>query len=232
MLVSDIINNGRLLADVPLTNNAFYTQAEALLAVNLSWKDIYAALADGGDDYFTISLYFDNSALIPDPNRQYVYTYDLPTDFYKMRLFQYKGQGGDQFWPLERMNTSNFGNTQNTPSYRIVGKSSTALSNGGQVQIYTNYLPPTFSMWYIPSPQTYLIANILTDDISYPLSMIPEIMAYQVAIEIRRKQNIDYKDKLERRNELMKTMLKQITRDDNRGESVKNVFSNGFGGYV
>ena len=232
MTVSTIINNGRLLADVPQNSNQFYTDAEAMFAVNLSWKDIYASLADGGDDYFTTSLYFTNSVLTADPNRQYAYTYNLPTDFYRLRLFQYQGQGGNQYWPLDRMNTSNFGNTQNTPSYRIVGKSTTALSNGGQIQIYCTWLPQNFAVWYIPQPQTYLLANILTDDISYPLSMVPEIMAYQVAIEIRRKQNVPTDDKEKRRNELIATMLKQITRDENRGETPKNVFNQGFGGYV
>jgi len=230
MLVSTIIANGRLLADVP--NTAFYTDAEALFAVNASWKDIYATLADGGDDYYTKSVYFNSSALTADPNRQYTYFYNLPTDFYKLRLFQYQGQGGPQFWPIERMNTANFGNTQNTPSYRIVGQSTTALSNGGQIMLFTTYLAPNYVFWYIPAPNTYLIANILTDDISYPLSMIPEIIAYQVAIEIRRKQNVPVEDKEKRRNELLKTMIKQITRDDNRGETPKNVLSQGFGGYV
>jgi len=230
MLVTNIIANGRLLADVP--NTLFYTDAEALFALNASWRDIYAQLADGGDDYFTISTYFTGASLTADANRQYTYIYNLPTDFYRLRLFQYQGQGGQQFWPLDRMNTANFGNTQNTPSYRIVGKSSVALSNGGQIQIFSTWLPPNFALWYIPSPTTYLIANILTDDISYPLSMIPEIISYQIAVEIRRKQNIDYADKEARRNELFKTMLRQITRDDNRGEVPKNTLSNGFGGYV
>lgn len=226
MLVSTIIANGRLLADVP--NTAFYTDAEALFAVNASWKDIYSSLADGGDDYFTKSIYFTSADLVADANRQYTYTYNLPTDFYKLRLFQYQGQGGMQYWPIERMNTSNFGNTQNTPSYRIVGQSSVALSNGGQIMLFTTYLSPNYAFWYIPSPLTY----ILTDDISYPLSMIPEIMAYQVAIEIRRKQNVPLEDKQKRRDELYSTMIKQITRDENRAEPVKNVFNQGFGGYV
>jgi hypothetical protein len=226
MLVSDIIANGRLLSDVP--NTLFYTDAEALFAVQLSWKDIYSMLANGGDDYFTTSLYVTSASLTADPNRANTYFYNLPTDFYRLRLLQYQGDGGNQYWPVERMNPSNFGNTQNTPAYRIVGRSSTALSNGGQVSIYTPHLHPNWAIWYIPAPAT-LATN---DDLSYPLSMVPEIMAYQLAVEIRRKQNIDYKDKQARRDELIFTMKKQITRDENRAETPKNTFSSGMGAYI
>lgn len=227
MLVSDIIANGRLLADVP--NTTFYTAAEALFAVNLSWKDIYAIMADGSDDFFTTSLYFNFSNLTADPNRQNAYFYDLPTDFYRLRLLQYQGGlGSNQYYPVEKMNTSNFGNTQNTPAYRMVGRSSVALSGGGKLAIYSQVEYPNWTIWYIPAP-----ANLqTTDDLFYPYSMIPEIMAYQLAVEIRRKQNVDYKDKEARRNELINSMKLQLHRDDNRAETVKNVFANGFGAYV
>jgi hypothetical protein len=226
VLVSTIITNGQLLADVP--NTTFYTPAEALQAVQTSWKDIYAMLAEGGDDFYVTMLYFNFSSFTLDANRQNAYFYNLPADFYRMLLLQYQGSyGGNQYYPVERMNRSNFGNTQNTPAYRIVGQS-TVPSNGGQLAIYSQVQYPNWALWYIPAPITLLTST----DLTYPYSMIPEIMSYQVAIEIRRKQNVDYKDKEARRNELIKTMKLQMLRDENRAETVKNVFNEGFGAYV
>ena len=227
MLVSTIIANGRLLADVP--NTTFYTAAEALAAVQSSWKDIYADLAIGSDDFFVTQTYFNFSAFTVDANRQNTYFYNLPTDFYRLLLLQYQGGlGAQQFYPVERMNRSNFGNTQSCPAYRIVGQSTTALSNGGQLVIYSPVQYPNWAMWYIPAP----IDLLTTTDLTYPYSMIPEIMSYQLAIEIRRKQNVDPKDKIARRDELILTMKKQMMRDENRAETPKNVFANGFGAYV
>jgi hypothetical protein len=226
VLVSTIIANGYLLADVPNTN--FYTAAEALEAVQTSWKDIYALLAEGSDDYFVTQLYFTFAQMTADANRQNAYFYDLPTDFYRLLLLQYQGQyGGNQYYPVSRMNRSNFGNTQDTPAYRIVGQSATALSNGGRLSIYTQVQYPNWALWYIPAPATLLTGT----DLTYPYSMIPEIMSYQLAIEIRRKQNIDTKDKESRKNQLIQTMQLQMTRDENRAETPKNVFTNGFGAY-
>jgi hypothetical protein len=226
MLVSTIITNGQLLADVP--NTTFYTPAEALEAVQASWLDIYAMLAEGSDDYFVTQLYFNFSAMTADPNRQNAYFYNLPADFYRLLLLQYQGSfGGNQYYPVTRMNRSNFGNIQDTPAYRIVGQS-TAPSNGGRLSIYTQVEYANWALWYIPAPVTLTTAT----DLTYPYSMIPEIMSYQVAIEIRRKQNVNYKDKEDRRNELIHTMKLQMNRDENRAETPKNVFANGFGAYV
>lgn len=226
MLVSTIITNGQLLADVP--NTTFFTAAESLQAVQTSWKDIYAMLAIGSDDFFVTQLYFNFSSFTADANRQNTYFYNLPADFYRLLLLQYQGgTGGSQYYPVERMNRNNFGNTQNMPAYRIVGQS-TVPSNGGQLIIYSMVQYTNWAAWYIPAP----VALLTTTDLTYPYSMIPEIMSYQLAIEIRRKQNVDFKDKQARRDELIATMKKQMMRDENRAETPKNVFANGFGAYV
>jgi len=66
----------------------------------------------------------------------------------------------------------------------------------------------------------------------YPNSLLPEIMSYQLAIEIRRKQNLDVADKEMRKMQLIQTMLKQIDRDEARAESPRNSFSQGFSPYI
>jgi hypothetical protein len=57
-------------------------------------------------------------------------------------------------------------------------------------------------------------------------------MSYQLAIEIRRKQNLDVADKEMRKMQLIQTMLKQIDRDEARAESPRNSFSQGFSPYI
>jgi hypothetical protein len=216
MLVSTIISNGRLLADVP--NTTFYTDAEALFAVQLEWKRIYATLCDNDEDFFATSLYITSSSFTADANRKNVYTY-TPTDFYRLRLLQYQGNGGDQYTPAYKMTVENFGNTMNTPGYRVVGQS---------INIYDPDHWPNWCIWYYPQPVTLTTST----DLIYPLSMIPEIMAYQVAVEIRRKQNIDFKPKQERRDEMWKAMEKQMHRDEAKAENTRNVFANGFAPYI
>jgi len=269
MLVSTIIANGRLLADVPNTN--FYSDAEALFAAQTSWQDIYAMLCEGGDDYFTTSLYVTSSSFYADASRSDVFIY-APSDLYRLRLLQYQGMGGGNYFPASKMNIENFGNLQNTPAYRIVGQyginasnsvysvnttlssdlvswNTVTINSGITVNIASNinwsinigsftnpsaimiYDPSHYDnwcIWYYPSP----ITLDLSTDLTYPLSMIPQIISYQVAIEIRRKQNIDFASKEERRNELIATMKKQMTRDEAKAETIKNTFGNGFAPYI
>jgi len=96
------------------------------------------------------------------------------------------------------------------------------------IMIYDPSSYVNWCVWYYPSP----VVLDVNSDLSYPLSMIPEIMAYQVAVEIRRKQNIDFTSKEERRNELLSTMKKQLIRDEAKSETVKNVFGQGFAPYI
>lgn len=224
MLVSTIITNGQLLADVPNTN--FFTEAEALFAVQASWKDIYSMLCDGGDDYFSTPIYFTSSSFSTDSNRQDMYYFPINTiavitnnDFYRLRLLQYQGMNGNIYFSATRMTIENFGNTQNTPAYRMVGQ---------RIYVYDPSHYSNWCLWYYPAPATLSTST----DLSYPYSMIPEIMAYQVAIEIRRKQNLDFSQKEDRRNELIVSMNHQMNRDEAKAESIKNVFTQGFAPYI
>jgi hypothetical protein len=205
------------LADVPNTN--FFTAAEQLFAVQLSWKDIYSILCDNSDDYFVTPLYLNSSTFTADANRQYTYLYAVPTDFYRLRLFQYKTASGSQFLPMSKMSIETFGNSQQTPGYRF---------EGTNIAIYNPSNYDTFAVWYYPSPAVLTTAT----DLVYPNNMIPEIMAYQVAIEIRRKQNLDISGKQQRRDELIKTMIHQMCRDESKAEPIRNQFNTGFAPYI
>ena len=214
MLVSTIIANGQLKADMP--NTTFYTSTEALADVQAAWEDIYAILCQGDDDYFLTELYVPSSSFSAVANRQYMYSYALPADFYRLRYFQYQGQGTNNFLSVQKMTTENFGNTQNFPAYRMVGVN---------LQIYD---PASYSLYYLgyyPRPATLAPAT----DLAYPNSMIPEIMVYQVACEIARKMKRPTEEYEKRKTQLLETMRKQYSRDDFKAESIKNTFANSSG---
>jgi hypothetical protein len=227
MLVSTIISNGQLLADVP--NVSFYTPAEALFAVQLGWEQMYSFLCTNNDDYFVTPIYItmaSNAAVTTDANRNFTYLIDttnvtiFPTGFYRLRLIQYQGYAGTTaFYPVSKMTIENFGNTQNTPGYRFEGQ---------YIAVYDPVGYATYVLWYYPRPVTLTTAT----DLVYPYNMIPEILAYQVAVEIRRKQKADTAPWQARIQELYAAMAMQMSRDDSHGEPIKNQFSQGFAPYI
>lgn len=237
MLVSTIITNGLALADI--ANTSFYTAAESLFAVQLGWEELYSFLCSNNDDYFVQPLYFTTSdaCVAADANRQSMYLVDTTNSvafpdpsttpatsgFYRLRLIQYQGYGGTvSYNPVQKMTIENFGNTSGTPGYRFEGK---------YIAIYNPAEFTNFCLWYYPRPATLEV----TDDLSYPYNMMPEIMSYRMALEIRRKQK-DTPEGLARYqvriNELMKSMESQMSRDDSHGEPIKNQFAQGFAPYI
>lgn len=227
MLVSVIIQNGLLLADIQ--NTSFYTAAEQLFAVQLGWEEVYSFLCTNNDDYFVTPLYFQpssNAAVTYDANRSFVWTMDttnatiFPDHFYRLRLIQYQGQySQNSYSPASKMTIENFGNTVNTPAYRFAGK---------YLEVYDPSNYSNWCLWYYPGPATLQ----LTDDLVYPYNMIPEILAYRVAIEARRKQRAETDSLQERYVSILGSMKDQMSRDDSHGESPKDQFAQGFSPYI
>jgi hypothetical protein len=227
MLVSTIITNGMLLADI--ANTSFYTAPESLFAVQLAWEQIYSFLCANNDDYFVTPIYITmgtDQAVSTDANRTFTSLIDTTNvntfadGFYRLRMIQYQGSGGGMGYnTVSKMSIEGFGNTANVPGYRFEGK---------YIAIYDPSSYPKYCLWYYPRP----ITLATSDDIIYPYNMIPEIMAYQVAAEIRRKQKADITAWTNRINELYSTMSQQMSRDDSHGEPIKNQFANGFAPYI
>jgi hypothetical protein len=124
------------------------------------------------------------------------------------------------------MTIQNYGGTQNTPSYRFTQKPGSLTSSA--LHIYDPSGNNNYRIFYYPAPVTLSSATVL----SYPPSLVNSIISYRVAIEIRRKQNFNVDDKVKRLEELKESMVQWLNRDDNRSETVKNVFSTGFAPYV
>jgi len=206
MLISVIVASGRALADLPGTG--FFSDAEALRALNNGYSDLYAKLTEKEDDYFLTRV--SNITVTPVTDWQSVYQYTLPTDFYRLRMVKYK-RGGSQFSSVEKLSLENFGNAQNFPGYRIVG---------ANLWIYDPTYPTTYEVWYYPIATTWVIS----DNITYPGSVAFEILSYQVAIEARRKQGQDVTLLEQRKAEMLQTMLMATDRDQFKPQPIQNVF--------
>jgi len=210
MLASAIIAHARSIANVP--NTSFFTATDALYSINESYKDLYSILTRENDDFFCTVVTVATSSMTADTTREHVYKYTLPATFYRLRLLQQ--HQGQQWVGATKLTLEQFGNSGQTPGYRFVA---------GELWIYDPSTPSTYQIWYYPNPVAITVSPDV--DIVYPGTLVPEIMSYQIAMDIRRKQGLETGLVGQRRDELVNTMIKQINRDDNRAETVKNMFS-------
>jgi hypothetical protein len=168
-----------------------------------------SAPASGGaaGDTFTITVFSTDS------NRTCLYSFPLPSDFYRMRLLSYKAMSGGFFIPCQKMDMLNYGYSQNSPAYRLEGQN---------LMIF-DYHMSVYNFWYYPSVQT-LATNI---NLAYPNTALFEYMVWKIAADIRRKQNQDPTIQQSRANDIMTTMKRQIHRDDFRAIKPKDIYSQG-----
>ena len=227
MLVSTIITNALSKADV--ANQNFYSQTDQLFDVTLAWKTIYAFLCENDDDYFCTSVYIVPSvSFTADSNRTFMYLYPLPIDFFRLRMLSYLGNTGNLFYsPCQKMDMLNFGNTQNAPAYRLMGSN---------LEVYDPYGYASYNLWYYPDALSALgceVTGILTStNINTPNNMIPEYIVWEVAAEIRRKQNQDPALQQSKANDIMQTMKNQSNRDDFRVQHPKDIFDVGLNSWI
>lgn len=221
MTVGTIIINAANLVNVG--NTAFYTAPESLSQALLAWTQIYGFLLENDDDYFCTQLYIQSTSFTTDGYRNFVYSYPLPTDFQTLRLLQFQGQGSaapSTYFPCYKSTLAEFGNNQNFPAYRELGKN---------LLIYDPIGYSIYCMWYYPSAisavgGTFTVAT----DLTYPNNMIPDAMTYLLAGEIVRKQKEDPTLWIEKATDILNTMKKQQSRDQSRAISPLNTFNEGF----
>ena len=144
-------------------------------------------------DTFSIPIF------VADSYRNSVYVYPVPTDFFRLRLFQYQGQSQGYFQPCSKMDNLNFAYTQQSPAYRMVGNN---------IVIYDPYGMSLYNLWYYPAAATLQTTTNLT----YPANVLFEFMVWQIAADIRRKQNMAPDIQQGRADELMQKIKKQIHR--------------------
>lgn len=270
--------DGQLISDVPNTN--FYGQSDALISLQSAVRDLWTVYCQANDDYLMTSIYMTNGTFITDATRPYTYYYALPTDLFRLRLLQFGGQlVGAGYSPVQKATIENFGNTQQTPCYRMIGQTPGApqyiststyttgqyvfnlgitytaaqavpvstpppnatywtavtLNPTGYLAIYDPVGYTNWALWYYPQPITVTlnVGGATGTDLGafFPDNLEPRYFAYQIAIDIRRKQKMNTDIYESRRAEIISTIQESMHRDDNKAEPIKNVFSQGFGPY-
>lgn len=212
MLASDIVLYARDLATLPST--LFYSDVEAYRAINAQWRRMYSLFLENDDDFYLTKWDFDVSLMTAVTDRQSTYKISFPSGMLRLRMLQAKY--GTTWQTLEKLTRFEFGTTVNVPAYLILGT---------ELWITDLNSSRVYQAFYYPAVVTIVAGT----DVSYPISMIPEILAYSVAMEIRRKQQLDVTTQQAMREELWKAMLKQLNRDDNRAQPIKNSYANNLG---
>jgi len=147
---------------------------------------------------------------IPDTYQKYLYTWTLPADFLRLSFFQYEA-GDGRYNPLAKATKQNYTQTQNTPTYRIMGS---------VISIYDAVGYQRFRLVYYPSPTTLTTGTNLT----FPKTFMPELMAYLMAAEAIRRQRQDPSIFEAKAAKLWATMEMQFSRDDFGATGPKNMF--------
>jgi hypothetical protein len=216
MTVAAIITRAGTLAN--LSGASIFSSAEGEYALNAAYRDIYEEILQAEDDYFLTSVSFLLSALTAVTDDQNAYLYTLPTvasPFYRLRTLEYLA--GTTWRPIRKQALLDEEKRAFAPSYRFQG-----------LYLYL-YLPGSgnynkFRMTYYPAPSNYPVAPG-TADIAFPPQLEPDILAYQIAIDMKRKQDADYTKLLQRRDELFRRFLMGIAHRDDAGTGhVANVY--------
>lgn len=212
MTVTEIITRARELAEIEGAD--FFSSSEELSSLNESYRDVYEKILNSNDDYFLEEWDFDMAALTPDPIQVRAYTIDLPIDFYRLRVLQY--QSGQTFRTIFKFAPQEEPQSGVSPSYRLRGEYLKLILPA--LGSFTN-----FRGYYYPVPTVYTLG---TEDITFPPQLRPEIIAYQIAIDARRKQQGDYAQLAERRDEIFAGFVEAIGKRDNwQNETVNNVYN-------
>ena len=170
MLVSDIITAAKQYTQI--TGSAWFSDVDALRSINRAYRDVYEKILDSNDEYFITETTILASTLTPI--RDYIYDYDLPPGWYRLRKITAVVPTGERI--LERIDPSDVFRNE---GYRYFG-------NKMRLYFRDNY--QSFRLEYYPTPTEY---TALTEDIVYPPQLEPLILAYRMAIDIAKAQNGD-----------------------------------------
>jgi len=214
----DVANGSATITNIPSTAKMYttalvsaasgYIPANAAISVipGLTSITCGSSTATGSQvgDVLTIKNF------IPDAYTRYLFTWTLPSDFFRLRFFAYEGADG-RYNPLIKSTIQNFAQNQATPSYRVMGNTVSIFDSFG----YTRY-----KLIYYPSPATLTTGT----DLTFPRTFMPELMAYLMATEMVRRQRQDPAIFEAKAAKLWATMELQFSRDDFGATGPKNMF--------
>jgi len=212
MTCQTIIDRAKDLADV--AGSSFFSSTEQYASLNESYRDLYEQILNSNDDYFSKENSFLYSSLTPITLEPTGFLLTLPVDFYRLRVIQFEHSGA--FTSLKKYSIHEEDRTGKLPSYRFLGTKLKLILPVGSA--FTN-----FRLNYYPAPTVYATG---IEDIAIPPQLEPAILAYQIAIDIKRKQQSDYAMLQARRDEMFNRFMGAISkRDDSNYESVNNAYT-------
>lgn len=219
MTVANIVARAKSLANV--SGSAIFSTTEDDGALNAGYRDVYEQIVNADDDYFVTDWAFALSGMTAVSNETGAYYIALPATFYRLRNLEY--QSGNVWKSIRKYALQEVNKKMSGPEYRLKGSNLYIIMP--DMGSYSN-----FRAWYYPTPTAYTVSAGSTD-INTPPQLETDILAYQIAIDIKRKQNADYAQLQQRRDELMGRFLMGINRrDDHDAQRVANVYATTYGG--
>jgi hypothetical protein len=187
---------------------------------------MYEKILDANDDYFITDWAFTLSQMTAVSNETGAYYIALPdgvlysaiAKFYRLRTLEYQKDG--KWYAVRKFALQDNGKRLGVPIYRFKGTNLVIIfpDLGG----YQN-----LRAWYYPVPTTYAVASGSVD-IVYPPQLEAEILSYQIALDIKRKQGGDaqqYQLIEKRRDELWTRYENALRhRDDWGTQTIANVY--------
>jgi hypothetical protein len=217
MTVTALLARAASLANV--TNAKLFDTAENEGALNAAYRDVYESICNSDDDYFIQDWAFTLASMTAVSNEPGAYYIALPAvtnQFYRLRRLEYLS--GSAWVPIKKFSLRDA--YRDGPAYRFKG--SYLYLMGMQSSSASS-----FRAWYYPVPAAYTVA-LGTVDINTPPQLETDILAYQIAIDLKRKQNEDYSKLQQRRDELWRRFeLALRNRDNNSNEHIANVYNVG-----
>lgn len=194
MTVADIIAAARQYTQI--TGSAWFTPADELRSVNRAYRDIYERIVDADDEYFITEVTVPASALTAI--RQYVKSYALPADWYRLRNLMAQLATGE--YQMGRLD----------PQDVTQGEGYRYFNNTMQLTYKAEY--SAFRIEYYPMPVEY---TSTVDDIAYPPQLEPLIIAYQMAMDIAKVSGGDATKHAEEYQRLWNRFEHAVKRRDN-----------------
>jgi hypothetical protein len=224
MTVARVIARSLEIANVVGSTVLATTEQDS--SINAAYRDVYEKIMDANDDYFVTDWAFTLAQMTAVSTETGAYYIALPdgalysaiAKFYRLRALEYQRDG--KWYAVRKYALQDNQKRLGIPVYRFKGSNlyilfpeSVAFSN--------------LRAWYYPVPKTYAVASG-TEDIVYPPQLEAEILSYQIALDIKRKQGGDIQQYqlIEKRRDELWTRYENALRhrDDWGTQTVANVY--------
>jgi hypothetical protein len=170
LTVADIIAAARHYTQI--NNSSFYEPADEMRTLNRAYRDIYERILQSDDEFFVteVTLLPASFATV----RARVYDVTLPAGFYRLRnIVAVSGSSENQ---LRRKDPQDINQGE---GYRF---------HNALLRLFVGTGYDSYRLEYYPAPHDY---TLTTEDIIYPPSLEPLILAYEMAMDIGNVENAD-----------------------------------------